>query len=426
MHCRLPRGARAPRGAGPKAACIGKSSILRYGTRVNIAMIDVMLEPARPGASGLSDVVWHMARELSSAGDRVTIVGLYDSRAPLPPGDVRVHRLEPPARTRFTDGLGFTTLAASARAARMLRRIPAPEVVFAPDFVSGGIVAWLAPTLPVVCTTQGNIHERIATQSNPFGVMRTQVYKLATRMAVRRCAHIVAISAAMGDWWIRSGAPPGRISVIQRGTDVTFFRPEPAARDRLGIAAGIELVLFAGRFSLEKNVPVLLRAIAALAPRRPALRLHLCGVGPDEDALRELVRALRLESIVTFAGWATRERLRDYYGAADVFVLPSISEPLGRVVLEAMACETFVIATDRGGPADVITHEATGLLLPPHDADAWRAAIARALDDPPWRKERAAAGRAAVAARFSWPTIVRRLREDVFPRAIATRAARST
>jgi len=160
------------------------------------------------------------------------------------------------------------------------------------------------------------------------------------------------------------------------------------------------------------------RAIAELAPRRPALRLHLCGSGPDEKNLRSLTRKLNIGSIVKFAGWAENERLRDYYSAADVFALPSISEPLGRVVLEAMACETLVLATNVGGPSDVITHEKNGLLLSPDDVGAWRAAIARALDNPAWRRQQAAAGRLVVVEKFSWATIVRRFREEVFPRAM--------
>lgn len=389
---------------------------------MRIAMLDVMLEPTRPGASGLSDVVWDIARELTIGGDQVVILGLYSSHAPLPPGDVRVYRLDPPARAdALMESLGFTIMRSSFRAARELLRIPSPDIVVTPDFVSGGIAAFLAPKVPVVCITQGNIYERITTNSNPFGWPRTQVYKLATHLAVKNCAHIIAVSAAMGDWWIRSGSPPNRTSVIPLGTDVAFFRREPEARKRLGIEKSVELVLFAGRFSKEKNVPLILRAVAALVPRRPALRLHLCGVGPDENDLRSLVRKLNIESIVTFAGWADRDRLRDYYSAANVFVLPSISEPLARVVLEAMACETLVLATDVGGSSDVITDEKNGLLLPPDNVEAWRAAIARALDNPAWRLEQAAAGRTAVAERFSWATVIRRFREEVFPRAVLFR-----
>jgi len=372
---------------------------------MHIAMLDVMVEPARPGASGLSDSVWHMARELTHLGDHVAIVGVYRSHAPLPPGHVRVYRLDPPARAvALMEGLGFTIVHSSVRAARKLLQIPSPDIVFAPDFVSGGIAAFLAPRLPVVCTAQGNIYERIATNSNPFGWPRTQVYKLATHLAVKHCAHIVAISEAMGDWWIRSGSPPDRISVIQRGTDVTFFRREPAARKRLGIEESVELVLFAGRFSAEKNVFFLLRAIAGLAPRRPALRLHLCGAGPDEDGLRSLAQTLGIESIVTFAGWVNHEKLRDYYSAADVFVLPSTSEPLGRVVLEAMACGSPVIASRVGGLVTTVRDGVTGFLVPDSDVVALADRIGSLIADADlrWR-----VGREGVrwAAQHRWPCV---------------------
>jgi hypothetical protein len=62
---------------------------------MRIAMLDVMLNPARPGFSGLSDMVWHIARELAGLGDQVAIIGVYSSKASFPPGDVQVHRLDP-------------------------------------------------------------------------------------------------------------------------------------------------------------------------------------------------------------------------------------------------------------------------------------------------------------------------------------------
>jgi glycosyltransferase involved in cell wall biosynthesis len=393
---------------------------------VNIVMLDVIVDPTRPGASGLSDLVWHMARELTALGDHIAIVGAYAANAPLPPGNIRVHRLAPPpSAVARLERLGVTIVHASVCAARALQRLPPPDVVYTPDFVSGGIAARLAPQLPVVCSTQGNIYERLATNSNPFGWPRTQIYKVATHLAVTYAAHIVTPSEAMADWWRRSGAPPSRTSVIPVGTDVAFYRPEPRARARLGIGEEVELVLFAARFSPEKNASLVLRAVAALAPSRPALRLHLCGTGPDEADLRSLVRKLGLESIVTFAGWVDRERIRDYYSAATVFVLPSISEPLARVMLDAMACQTFVVATAVGGSADVIDHGRNGLLLPPRDVETWRDAIAHALEDPAWRLRLAAAGRTTMVERFSWPTIARRLRDEVFLRVIETQAART-
>ena len=386
-------------------------------------MLDVIVDPARPGASGLSDLVWHTARELSALGDNVTIVGVYAADTPLPPGKVRIHRVAPPPKVVALERLGVTILHATVRAARALRHLPPPDVVYTPDFVSGGIAARLNPQLLVVCSTQGNIHERLATKGNPFGWPRTQIYKVATHLAVAHAAHIVVASEAMAEWWRRSGARPSCTSVIPVGTDLTFYRRELGTRARLGVDEGVELVLFAARLSPEKNASLVLRAVAALAPSRPDLRLHLCGAGPEEGALRSLARTLGLESVVTFAGWVDAERLRDYYSAADVLVLPSISEPLARTMLDAMACATFVIATSVGGSGDVIAHGRNGLLLSPRDVGTWRDAIAHALDHPAWRLGLAAQGRATVAERCSWPVVGRRIREEVLLKVIETRGA---
>jgi phosphatidylinositol alpha-1,6-mannosyltransferase len=274
-----------------------------------------------------------------------------------------------------------------------------------------------------VFTTPGNVYERIAV-SNPYDWSTTQVYKLATAVAGRRCAGVIAISRYMRAWWIASGAPHERITVIPHGTDAEYFRPVPDARARLGIPEREQMILYAGRLSPEKNVELAIRVVAAQVADHPQLRLRIAGAGPIEGSLRQLAAELGVADRVLFLGWVDRALLPVYYSAADVFLLPAHSEALGRVILEAMACGCFVAAPDVSGPPDIITDGVTGALVRPRNVSAWRAILARALDDGRWRCSVAAAARRQVETHYAWPVIARRIRDEALAPAIELARAR--
>jgi glycosyltransferase involved in cell wall biosynthesis len=389
---------------------------------VRVALIDWVCEPDRPGTTGLSDVVWDTADALAGVGVEPVVVGAYDRGARVPRPSFPLLRLDRPrAWQRNIAGHLLTCLAL----ARGLGRVRAPDVVFAAEYLSAPLVALLRRDLPVAFTTPGNIFERIHRRSNPFDPATTQVYKIAALVAARRCAHVIAISRDMRDWWLRTGAPSERITVVPHGVDTRLFQPRPDARAQLGIPAEQEAVVYAGRLSPEKNVAVLVQALAGLAPRRPRLKLHILGRGVSEPGLRALVGQLGLEQVVAFRGWVDRAQLPAYYAAADLFALPSTSEPLGRVLLEAMACGTPVAASALGGPLDVVDPGRTGLLIAPHDIAGWRSAIERVLDDGAWRRSLGQAARAKVEREYAWPVVARRLRDEVFePVARRTRIGR--
>jgi glycosyltransferase involved in cell wall biosynthesis len=385
---------------------------------LRIALLDWVCDPDRPATSGLSDIVWDLARRLQAEGDEVTIVGAYD-RVARPPTDIRLVRVDRPrAWQRNIVGQILTVLTL----ARATVRVPRPDVVFAPEYISIAALGLCYPRQAGVFTTPGNIFERI-THGNPYDWSTTQVYKVAALTAARRAARIVALSQQMRYWWMRTGAPDERVAVIPLGVDLGIYRPLEGARARLGIPADEETVLYAGRFSIEKNVPTLIQAVAALAPRRPRLRLRLLGSGPDEAALRDLVARLGLQSVVTFVGWIPKDQVPDYYRAADVFTLPSTSEPLARTLLEAMACGTFVLSSASGGTPDVIRSGENGLMVDAPDVRAWEGGLERAFEQPEWRERLAERGRVEARERYNWPTITRRLREEAFGPAARLRAS---
>jgi D-inositol-3-phosphate glycosyltransferase len=212
------------------------------------------------------------------------------------------------------------------------------------------------------------------------------------------------------------GADPGRVAVIPCGVDVELFRPRPTApaRARLGLDAE-HVLLFVGRLTPIKGLETLLRALSVLrADGLSAARLRLLVVGgtKGEEAgsghLRRLAHDLGIGDWVDFRGPQPQGVLTDYYGAADVCLIPSRYESFGMVALEAMASGVPVIASRAGGLAVTVQDSVTGRLVPEGDVSALAQAVAGLLADDPARH---ALGVRAVewARRFAWPSVGRSL-----------------
>ena len=209
-------------------------------------------------------------------------------------------------------------------------------------------------------------------------------------------------------------ADPGRVVTVAPGVDLEHFRPGEAsgARTRLGVPPDAVLLLFVGRIQPLKAPDVLLHAAARMLQRDPALRDRLVVAvvgGPsgtgllEPTALQDLAHSLGLADVVRFEtptrrGQGGRDRLRDWYAAADAVAVPSHNESFGLVALEAQACGTPVVATDVGGLRTTVRDGVSGLLVPGHGADAWATALTRAIAE----RRRLSAGAVAHAAGFSW------------------------
>ena len=194
---------------------------------------------------------------------------------------------------------------------------------------------------------------------------------------------------------------------------------------RLGVDPDRPSVVFVGRITRQKGLPYLLRAAAALPPD---VQLVLCAGAPDTpeigaevEGLVEELRARR-GGVVWIAEMLPRADVVALLTAATVFACPSVYEPLGIVNLEAMACETAVVATATGGIPEVVADGRTGLLVPieqmtdgtgtPLDRERFEADLARALTEVAVDPDRAAAmgraGRERAVTEFSWDTVAAR------------------
>jgi glycosyltransferase involved in cell wall biosynthesis len=180
----------------------------------------------------------------------------------------------------------------------------------------------------------------------------------------------------------------------------------------LSAFAGAPVLLYIGRFTSVKRVPLLIRAYARAQPRLVyRAPLVLLGGYPDEwegQHPLEVIEALGTRDVF-LAGWHDHNALPDFLGASDVLVLPSVAEQFGQAIVEAMACAVPPIAVGRFGPADIIEPGATGWLVPPDDEQALADAIVEAVNRPKERDRRGRLAHAAAHERWSWSVSSRAL-----------------
>jgi D-inositol-3-phosphate glycosyltransferase len=220
----------------------------------------------------------------------------------------------------------------------------------------------------------------------------------------------------------RYDAEPTRVAVVEPGVDLDRFRPARgdrdaamlAARRRLGLPTGGYVVAFVGRIQPLKAPDVLIRAVAALREREPALAdevtVVICG-GPSgtgldrPTALIELAGSLGVADRVRFLPPQTGDDLPALYRAADLVAVPSYNESFGLVALEAQACGTPVLAAAVGGLVTAVRDGVSGVLIDGHDPVDWARTLASLL---PERRRRAALARGAErhARDFSWTRTV--------------------
>lgn len=197
------------------------------------------------------------------------------------------------------------------------------------------------------------------------------------------------------------GVDPGRVHLGWRGVDTEKFAPGNRAesRRRLGFPPDRSLLLWVGSMLPVKGLDVLLNSIRLLKDRGVDFRLLLVGDGPLESALRTQCAALRLNEHVTFVGPVLHDELPDWYRAADLFVLPSLSEGIPNVLLESIAAGLPFVASRVGGTPE-IAEAGIDQLVPPNDPVALADAIQKQLvERRPYRTPRSAVGTWSDAAR---------------------------
>lgn len=247
------------------------------------------------------------------------------------------------------------------------------------------------------------------------------------RTAMEAADAIIAVSRETREDVLRLfQVQPERVHVIHNGIDLDQYRRTAAvdALRRWGVDPARPFVLFVGRITRQKGIIHLVRAIPHLDS---GLQVVLCAGAPDTDDIRREMTegvtraAAGRPGVIWIQEMLPRDQVIQFYSLATVFCCPSVYEPFGIINLEAMACETPVVASAVGGIKEVVVPEETGLLVPlalregtfePVNAEAFSrdlaAAINRVAGAPALARSMGLAGRARVEAHFSWTAIARK------------------
>lgn len=269
----------------------------------------------------------------------------------------------------------------------------------------GRLAAWLARVPVVVHTPHGHVFYGY------YGRRLTALFVGLERLAARPTDRIVVLTErGIEEHLARGIGRREQFRVIPSGVDLERIRlsarPYEIARSRLGVDSETHLIVGLGRLEPVKGFQLLVKALPAILSGVPSARLLLVGEGPLRAALVNDARALGVADRLTLAG-AQREGAA-FLAAADLVVVPSLNEGMGRVLVEAMALGRPVVATRVGGIPAVVVDGETGRLVAPDDPSALARAVNELLKDPGLRQRMGEAGRRR-AEQFSLTVMESRL-----------------
>ena len=232
----------------------------------------------------------------------------------------------------------------------------------------------------------------------------TAMHAAQERVAYGRARHVVAISEQVKRQLISIGVAEEKISVIYNGVDTEEFAPGPSTREELGLPEQRFLALFAGDMTTpRKNLETVLEAL------RAAPDVHLVVVGAlQKNPYPQRVAAMGLADRVTFLGF--RRDLPAIMRSVDAFVYPSRYEPLGLVVLEALASGLPVVTVRATGASELLGPESGFVIEDSLDSAGLAAAMTLLARDPALRAEMARGAR-LVAERHTWDAMAQRYYE---------------
>lgn len=341
-------------------------------------------------------------------------------------GNLRVHGVAPEVKLPAQDPRHERLLDALVRDLAMVGAVEAPDIVHCHTWYThlAGCLARPLTGARLVLTTH-SLEPHRPWKAEQLGTAYESTVWIE-RTAYRNADGVVAVSAAMKeDVQTLYGVRPERVRVIHNGIDPDEYRPrpDPETLRRLGVDPEIPIVLFVGRITRQKGILHLVRAIRHL---EAGVQVVLCAGAPDTAEIAAEMRALVEEArreadakVLWIPEMLPKEDVIVLYSHAAVFVCPSVYEPFGIINLEAMACETPVVASAVGGIPEIVVPGETGILVPleaeggssaePRDPEGFSRALAAAVNDLMREPERRAAmgeaARARVLAQFSWRRI---------------------
>jgi glycosyltransferase involved in cell wall biosynthesis len=382
-----------------------------------------------------------LCRELVRQGEEVCVLAPHDrAYASLQPRPYRLklYRYAWPSRL---EGFGY------ARSMSGDLGIRPTSLALAPGVLAAGIASalqlcgkwradilhahWLFPSgviAAVVSAIAGVPYIVSLPGSDVFVARRYWAGRLLGRWVLRKAALVTANSRELQRVALSLGAPAERFDLVIYGADTTTLHPDREAgtslRQALGLRSEDFVVLAVGRMVPKKGFRYLAEAFPQVRRHVPSARLVFVGDGVERCSLEAALADSGFGGDVRFVGVVPRQEMLGYYNAADVLVMPSVTEPedgLNVCVLDAMACARPIVATTAAGNSLVVQDGLNGFLVPERDATALAEKLILLAGDAQMRERMGAASRALAENDFSWATLAARYRAH-YRRTVAVRS----
>ena len=359
----------------------------KYKLKMNIAFLN-SVAPTVWG--GVEKWMRNVSVRLGKRGHRILVIGRPGSQFLRRVGEAGVRTIPLTLRSDFDP----VTIARLIRIFRK-ERVELLCVNFNKELRLGGIAGRIAGVRAVVCR-----------KGLPL-VRENAKFRATYRHLVDRI--IVPSASLKRELMAYPWLPADRVDVIPNG--IALEPPNASRRTELrrrwGIGDGEMVVGSVGRLVPQKGYRVLLDAAPRIMRQCPRAKFVLVGAGRQRAELEDRAEALGISRLVRFAG--ATDRPKDAIAALDVFVLPSLFEPFGQVLLEAMVCSRPIVATRVGGIPEVVEHEQSALLVPPCDSERLAQAILSLLTDRDRAMRLARAGRTRVETLFRLEPMIDRV-----------------
>ena len=361
---------------------------------------------------GLARVVHALSHELAHQGCEVHVVTSDCEGKPEHgmDGAVHVHRVKThtdwkPDFLSEVARLNFGMIQYSIELHRKVRF----DIIHAHDWLVAD-TAWVlknAFNLPLISTIHATEHGRSKGLHND---LQRAINQIEWRLIYESKLVIVNSNQMVTDLWKQLAVPSDKVTVIPNGIYGDRLRSHDdrnELRRKLGLGDG-PVVLLVGRMVHEKGVQVLLDAAPAVAAAVRNVQFVIVGDGYYLPDLRAKAASSPASANVRFFGKANDHQLRDLYRVADCAVVPSLYEPFGIVVLEAMATEAPVVTSDAGGINDIVTHNENAVKTAAGNPDSLAWGILQVLQNPELAQRLRTAALEHVLANYTWKAIAHR------------------
>lgn len=379
---------------------------LEQGTPVRIAFMgsaDPFLSTFPPGG-GIELQIWGLGKELAKRGHEIHILERFRGERLREVDGLTLHGV--PAPSLADPFLSF--LLVSRAAVPKLEEVH-PDVLYLAERFTAFFPSRLQ--VPKVFATHNrdafDFYRAYAIRRSPLNLGFFPLKQWMERRVMASCDLICPLTHSL-DALVRA-----------MGFLNTRVIPNAVDTDRYENAGDDDYILYSGQLRRFKAIDLLLNAFNELPRDFDHYRLLIGGTGPDSVRLQSLASKMRKRDRIRFLGWVSREHYLRLLARCTAFVLPSLFETFGIVLLEAMASGKPVVASRIIGPADVVIEGETGLLFPPGETGKLRSTIERLLADPRERSRMGTRGRRTAKEHYDF-RVTAALLEGVFEEVVAS------